>query len=105
MIHDNGRGTGEVTSQIIKTSPPPGIIIKATDKNKYMIEGCRERATIGGWPLEAIVMPAQAISFPDEYFTHSFTNFIITHLKENHDPAAKHIYRTLKPGGHAIVST
>jgi len=107
VIHDNGCGTGEVTSQIMETNPPPpsGIIIKSTDKNQYMIDGCRERATAGGWPVEAIVMPAQSLTFPDEYFSHSFTNFIITHLEENHDPAAKHIYRTVKKGGVAVVST
>ncbi|TEY85741.1 hypothetical protein BOTCAL_0013g00490 [Botryotinia calthae] len=50
-------------------------------------------------------MPTQSLTFPDNYFTHSFTNFFITHLDESHEPAAQQVYRTLKPGGTAIVST
>lgn len=107
IIHDNGCGTGEVTSQIMETNPPPpkGIVIKATEKDEYKIGGCRERVRFSGWPVEVMAMPAQSISFPDEYFTHSFANFVVPHLEENHDPAAKHIYRTLKKGGVAIVTT
>ena len=55
--------------------------------------------------LKQLLLPAQSLTFPDNYFTHSFTNFFITHLDENHDPAAKQVCRTLKQGGTAIVST
>ena len=105
IIHDNGCGTGEVTQAIMTSNPPEGITIKATDRNQYMIDGCREFATAGKWPGEATVMPSQSLIFPDNYFTHSFANFFITHLDENHDRAANNIHRTLKPGGTAIIST
>lgn len=88
----------------MESNPPDGITIKATNRNQYMIDGCRKFATAGNWPVEETVMPDQSLTFPDSYFTHSFTNFFITHLDENHDPAAKQVYRTLKQGGKAIVS-
>ncbi|THV47035.1 hypothetical protein BGAL_0340g00050 [Botrytis galanthina] len=68
-------------------------------------DSCLECATAANWPVEAIVMPAQSLKFPDHYLTQSFNNFFISHHDDNHDPAAKQVYRTLKPGGTAIVST
>jgi SAM-dependent methyltransferase len=89
----------------MESNPPQGIQIKATDRNQYMIDGCQEFAAAGDWPVQATVMTSQDLTFPNDYFTYSFSNFFITHLEENHDPAAKNVYRTIKPGGTAIVST
>ncbi|TGO45978.1 hypothetical protein BCON_0352g00040 [Botryotinia convoluta] len=89
LVHDNGCITGEVTKAIMEFHPPDGIIIQATDRNQYMIDSCRDFATAGNWPVEATVMPAQSLTFPDNHFTHSFSNFFVSHLDENHDPAAK----------------
>ncbi|TEY85742.1 hypothetical protein BOTCAL_0013g00500 [Botryotinia calthae] len=47
IIHDNGCGTGEVTKAIMESNSPEGITIKATDRNQYMIDGCREFANAG----------------------------------------------------------
>lgn len=49
-------------------------------------------------------MRAQELTFPGNYFTHSVTNFVVADLD---DPkiVAQHLYRTLKPGGQAIVCT
>jgi ubiquinone/menaquinone biosynthesis C-methylase UbiE len=48
----------------------------------------------------------QDLTFPDEMFTHSFTNFAIFSLPDNEAArAASHIYRTLKPGGTAAITT
>ncbi|KAF7893368.1 uncharacterized protein EAF02_000906 [Botrytis sinoallii] len=54
IIHDNGCGTGEVTKAIWNPIPE-SILIQATDRNQYMIDGCREFATAGNWPVEATV--------------------------------------------------
>jgi ubiquinone/menaquinone biosynthesis C-methylase UbiE len=47
-------------------------------------------------------MRAQELTFPDNYFDFSFTNFAVADLD---DPkvVAQHLFRTLKPGGRAIV--
>ncbi|TGO34633.1 hypothetical protein BHYA_0189g00040 [Botrytis hyacinthi] len=105
IIHDNGRGTDEVTKAIMESNPPEGIIIKATDRNQYMIDSCREFVIAGNWPVEAVVLPAQSLTFLDNQFTRLFSNFLISNLHDDHDPAAKQVYRTLKPGSTAIVST
>lgn len=49
-------------------------------------------------------MRAQSLTFPDSTFDISFTNFVIMGL-DNRELAAKHLFRTLKPGGSAVVST
>jgi SAM-dependent methyltransferase len=46
----------------------------------------------------------KALSFPDNKLTHSFTNFAIMAMPEP-DKVAAHIYRTLKPGGTAVITT
>jgi SAM-dependent methyltransferase len=49
-------------------------------------------------------MRAQELTFPDDHFDFSFTNFVVADLD---DPkiVAQHLYRTLKLGGKAIVCT
>lgn len=49
-------------------------------------------------------MRAQELSFPDNFFDFSFTNFVVADL-DDPDIVAQHLYRTLKPGGKAIVCT
>jgi hypothetical protein len=50
------------------------------------------------------IMNAQDLKYPDDKFTHSFTNFALMIMPEPLK-AAKHIYRTLKPGGTAALTT
>jgi hypothetical protein len=50
-----------------------------------------------------MVMPAQSLAFPDNHFTHSFTNFAFHSLDDN-DGAAKQVYRTLRLGGIAAAT-
>lgn len=49
-------------------------------------------------------MPGEDLGFDDNVFSHSFTNFGLMFFK---DPAtgASEIYRTLKPGGVAYITT
>jgi hypothetical protein len=49
-------------------------------------------------------MRAQELTFPNDNFDFSFTNFVVAELDEP-KIVAQHLYRTLKPGGHAIVCT
>ncbi|KAF8849874.1 S-adenosyl-L-methionine-dependent methyltransferase [Acephala macrosclerotiorum] len=104
LIHDNGSGTGQVTAEVMDTNPPLPIKIIATDANEYQVLACRAKVEENGWPVETEVMRAQELTFPDEYFTHSFTNFVVSNLDEP-EVAAGHIWRTLKKGGVAVVST
>ncbi|KAK0124227.1 hypothetical protein ONS95_009203 [Cadophora gregata] len=109
VIHDNGCGTLQVTSEIFtptasNPSPPPNITIHATDSNVYQISAASAKALSNNWPVQTAVMKAQELTFPSDFFTHSFTNFVIMGLT-NRPLAAQQIYRTLKPGGAAVVVT
>jgi ubiquinone/menaquinone biosynthesis C-methylase UbiE len=73
LIHDNGCGSGQVTSEIMATHPPSSIRIIATDANIYQVDGCQAKVDANQWPVETLVMRAQELTFPDNYFTHSFT--------------------------------
>ncbi|KAF2179225.1 S-adenosyl-L-methionine-dependent methyltransferase [Zopfia rhizophila CBS 207.26] len=102
VIHDNACGSGAVTETIMGLHPP-AIHIDATDINPQFVAGCAVAVQKNGWPVSTKVESAQELTFPDNYFTHSFTNFAF-HCLGDHDIAAKQVHRTLKPGGTAIAS-
>jgi ubiquinone/menaquinone biosynthesis C-methylase UbiE len=96
VIHDNGCGTGAVTSAILAAHP--SLTTHCTDANAYMIESIK-------WPnVKAEVMRAQELTFPDSFFAYSLTTFVAANLDDG-PFAAGHLYRTLKPGGTAVVAT
>ncbi|KAF2689808.1 S-adenosyl-L-methionine-dependent methyltransferase [Lentithecium fluviatile CBS 122367] len=104
VIHDNACGSGAVTSAIMASLPSSTTIhIDATDINPQFVKDCAALAASNNWPVSTAVMSAQALTFPDNRFTHSFTSFAF-HCLGDHDAAAKHVYRTLKPGGTAVAS-
>jgi ubiquinone/menaquinone biosynthesis C-methylase UbiE len=49
-------------------------------------------------------MPGEELRFPDNHFTHSFTNHGIQFFKDGNKGASE-LYRTLQPGGSAVVTT
>jgi SAM-dependent methyltransferase len=71
-----------------------------------MIDATNDLAKEKNWAnVEGKVMKSDAaMDLPDNYFTHSITNFSIFNF---HDrvTATSEIYRTLKPGGQVVVST
>lgn len=103
VVLDNACGPGIVTGQIIQSLPSnttPQFF--AADFSPAMLEQLRKH----DWAsrVHAETMDAQDLQYPDNKFTHSFTNFALMAMP---DPlkAAKHIYRTLKPGGTAALTT
>ncbi|CAI6334311.1 unnamed protein product [Periconia digitata] len=103
-IHDNAAGSGAVTATIFEQlKPDTSIHVNATDKNEQFVQGCKALAESKGWPVDATVMLAQELTYPDNNFTHSFTSFAF-HCLGDHDAAAKQVYRTLKPDGIAVAS-
>ncbi|KAJ0121083.1 Ubiquinone/menaquinone biosynthesis C-methyltransferase UbiE [Diaporthe amygdali] len=103
VIHDNACGSGAVTETIMALPPPPSIHIDATDVNEQFVQGVAALVAQKQWPVDTAVMSAQALTFADNHFTHSFTSFAF-HCLGDHDAAARQVYRTLKPGGIAIAS-
>jgi ubiquinone/menaquinone biosynthesis C-methylase UbiE len=112
VIHDNACGPGIVTGQILslpefadgKQLPK----IHATDISAAMIRALMSRAVRDAWPHG--VVKAEAMDSMDlcgiksETFTHSYMAaaiFIVPDATE----ALKEVWRTLKPGGVAFVTS
>lgn len=112
VVHDNAAGPGIVTFEILDRSrtnhqPLPAHIV-ATDITPGMIDALKAsldtRTDLNTGTVEAYVRDAQDLGFEDGRFTHSFTCFGIFACPEPGKAAAE-IYRTLQPGGVAVVTT
>ncbi|KAJ4111351.1 hypothetical protein NW768_011929 [Fusarium equiseti] len=106
LIHDNGCGFGLVSKAIIARASPSarGFRIQATDDNPQFVMCCEEEAKRNKWPLEAHIMDARDLDFSDNHFSHSFSNWPFQSAQATKF-ALEEVYRTLKPGGIAIVSS
>jgi ubiquinone/menaquinone biosynthesis C-methylase UbiE len=104
IVLDNASGPGIITGEILNqtaSSAGGSPIIYAVDISPAMIEMLRKK----NWPsVKSDVMDAQALSYPDNTFTHSFMNMGIFLLPEP-EKGAEEIYRTLKPGGVAVITS
>jgi ubiquinone/menaquinone biosynthesis C-methylase UbiE len=105
LVLDNACGTGAATEEFLKVFPTTEIF--AADAVPPMVQSFK--AIVATKPelekqvKEVRIEDAQNLTFPDNQFDASITNFGIFFLP---DPVAgaRHIYRTLKPGGTAAVS-
>ncbi|KIW13371.1 hypothetical protein PV08_08559 [Exophiala spinifera] len=107
VIHDNACGTGLVTQYLQDIASRTGSYptIHATDFVPAVVDVTRRKSATLGWKnVDASVMDSQALTFPDGLFDLSVTNFGIFFLPEP-QRGADHIYRTLKPGGTAVVTS
>jgi len=106
VVLDNACGNGVVTLAITDTENPSEITIYATDINPKMCEATAAAAASKGWAdsVKTASMLAEALNFDADFFSHSFTNFLINSAKEP-GKIISEIYRTVKPGGTAIVTT
>lgn len=123
VIHDNACGTGIVAQEIVgrdvlsqsPLDPSFKLTVHCTDRSEAMIELTKEH--YGGWEsansmrdsfphvsVNCNVTPAETLPFPDDMFTHSFTNCGILHF-DNDLAGARKILRTLKPGATAVVTS
>jgi ubiquinone/menaquinone biosynthesis C-methylase UbiE len=108
IIHDNACGTGLVTEHLQHIASKTGSypkLIHATDFVPSVTQVMRRKASGNGWKnVDISVMDSQELTFPDNHFDLSITNFGIFFLPDPQQ-GANHIYRTLKPGGTAVVTT
>lgn len=108
IIHDNACGTGLITEHlqhiVNKTGTSPKII-NATDFAAPVTQVLKQKASRSGWKnVDISVQDSQELTFPDNHFDLSITNFGIFFLPDP-QKGADHIYRTLKPGGVAMVTS
>ncbi|KAF2866412.1 S-adenosyl-L-methionine-dependent methyltransferase [Massariosphaeria phaeospora] len=108
-VLDNACGNGIVAQEILLTAnaasqTPPAI--HCVDGAPAMVD--LARATIQPLPNAALTkfdtMSGEALSLPSDTFTHSITNIALLFFVDGLQ-GAKEIYRTLKPGGTAVVTS
>ncbi|KAK3295546.1 S-adenosyl-L-methionine-dependent methyltransferase [Chaetomium fimeti] len=121
VVLDNACGTGIVTEELLLRQPPtttttttttsptsPSATIHAVDAAPNMVTLAQHKlSTLPPQPNHTITthtMPGEHLAFPDHTFTHSITNLGILFFASGPAGAAE-IYRTLRPGGIAVVST
>jgi ubiquinone/menaquinone biosynthesis C-methylase UbiE len=111
-ILDNASGTGIMVERLLAANPDPQITstldVTCVDASPAMINLLKSKAE--SWPISSSQLHASAISAEDlktlgsESFDYSFTIFGIMFFPQP-QPAAAELYRTLKPGGTAVVTT
>lgn len=114
VILDNACGTGIMTEEILSRSPDAHPKVFAADIAPAMIANFKDKATRKGWmnedgreheqTLVMSVISAEELPYPDNTFTHSYTNLGFPFFQDS-AKAASHVHRTLRPGGVAFVST
>lgn len=101
VLHDNASGTCIVSDEVLQRNP--AVKIHATDVSETMLKYGEDRfGHIAGF--ESAVMPAEKLDFGDGTFTHSITNLGLLFFNDK-AAGAREIYRTLRPGGVAVVTS
>lgn len=100
-ILDNACGTAFVAEEILRNGSDAQI--HAVDAAPNMVAMAKTKLADKA-NVSCGVMPGEILEFPDEYFTHSFTNLGMLFFKSPAD-GAKELFRTLKPGGISIVTS
>ncbi|KAH7138072.1 S-adenosyl-L-methionine-dependent methyltransferase [Dendryphion nanum] len=104
-VLDNACGTGAASEEFLKEFPTADIF--AADVVPPMVQSFKAliatKRELQNQVKEVRLEDAQSLTFPDDTFDASITNFGIFFLP---DPVAgaRQIYRTLKPGGTAAVT-
>lgn len=103
VVLDNAAGTGITATEILKVVPKTELPkeIHAIDISPAMI---REVNKLNHTEITAAVMDCQDLKFEDNTFTHIFFQFIIWGIPDA-VKGAKELYRTLRTGGSAYVTT
>lgn len=115
VILDNACGTGIVAQEILSQfkhgnatlKQPP--TIQCVDAAPAMVDLARSALQQYSNAENAAYvrfgdMPGEKLEFEDDYFTHSITNLGILFFADG-QKGAREIYRTLRPGGTAIVTS
>ncbi|KAF2848113.1 S-adenosyl-L-methionine-dependent methyltransferase [Plenodomus tracheiphilus IPT5] len=104
IVHDNACGAGTVSRIILSSNPTSNLAITATDTDQMFLDALQQDVAKKSWPITVSNMRAESLTFPDNHFTHSMTNIGIFFTTSAGLDGAKEIYRTLQPGGTAIVN-
>lgn len=115
VVHDNACGYGEVTRALLdvaSTLPANSIEIVGTDVSPAMVKAFNTKLENhsalekGNIKISAEAQDAASLKFPDEHFTHSFTNFLVNSgpLLDKNAQILGEIHRTLRSDGIAVIT-
>ncbi|PQE33077.1 Methyltransferase type 11 protein [Rutstroemia sp. NJR-2017a WRK4] len=104
IVLDNACGPGFAAAAIVTAYPNSHVY--AADAAPGMISIAAEVVKENGWEnkIETAVMNGMDLQYPDEKFDISITNFGIFFFPDP-NKGAREIYRTLKHGGRAVVTS
>jgi len=92
-----GAGTGLDLDHL-----PPGVAITAIDLTPAMLERLKRRARRRGQTVDARVMNAEAMDFPDGQFDAAILHLILA-VTPRPRACAQEAARVLRPGGRAVI--
>ncbi|KAL2106758.1 hypothetical protein VUR80DRAFT_6242 [Thermomyces stellatus] len=107
-VLDNACGTGIIAEEIVRRCAARNIeipSITSVDPAEKMLDIAR--AKFAGKHQEKLsfaMMPGERLDFPDDSFSHSIMNLGILFCSDG-DAGAREIYRTLRPGGVAVITS
>lgn len=107
VVHDTAAGPGIGAAALVASLPkdqlPKEMLV--SDSVAMMVSAARESLAASPLPhVECKELDSQDLSsVPDSYFTHSIDNFSVFTFARPAD-AARETYRTLRPGGLAVVT-
>ncbi|KAF2281478.1 S-adenosyl-L-methionine-dependent methyltransferase [Westerdykella ornata] len=104
IIHDNASGSGTVTRLILASNPPADITIHATDIDQPFLDVLSADAAQHNWPVHVTSQKCEKTDFADAFFDYDFMNIGIIFASGAGLDGAREVYRTLKPGGFAVVN-
>ncbi|KAJ7486627.1 S-adenosyl-L-methionine-dependent methyltransferase [Mycena latifolia] len=96
VMLDNACGGGVVTKLLFDATSDVRVV--CGDIEEHMVRSVAARIKVNGWNAEATVVDAQAIPFPDNYFTHTLMSMGIQLIPDK-ALAIKESFRVLQSGG------
>ncbi|KAK7181331.1 hypothetical protein DPSP01_007390 [Paraphaeosphaeria sporulosa] len=102
IIHDNCTGSGTVSRLILQQQPD--VKIYATDIDQPFLDVLSEDAARNSWPVEASNQRSEKTNFADAFFDYDITNIGVIFWTGGGADGVKEVYRTLKPGGTALIN-
>lgn len=108
VVHDTAAGPGIGAAALVARLPKdqlPGKVL-VSDNNAMMVSAARDSLQNSPLPhVDCQELDSQDLSdVPDDHFTHSINNFSIFTFLRPAD-AVRETYRTLQPGGLAVITT